>query len=291
MTAPKGTENPLQRLTSVWKSSRSCVRFVLALTATYLLTALLDPVQWQQGDPTDPLWPFRWLTSGTYQAIWLTITLTGGVAAALAAWKLNSGFLRPVVAIALFLHLSLIFSFGQIRHNQCALLWINILFALIPAAGLSTDTPISVIRRRECVRIVGIAQSLFLLFYSMAGLYKLCRMLQQEFLGQISILYPEAAARIVADWLIRDSQSAPLAEFIIQWPLLSHIGLIVCTLAEAMAIAAVFTSRLQVAIGLVLFAMHVGILFSLNIGFYLNAILLLRFIVLGPQIARKSANS
>lgn len=71
---------------------------------------------------------------------------------------------------------------------------------------------------------------------------------------------------------------------VINWPVISWCWLMACVLAETIAVFGVFGVRVQRSAGLILIGIHIGILFTLNIGFFLNLLLLLRLIVFGPPL-------
>ena len=226
----------------------------------------------------DPLWPVAWLDR-------VDLTLGGQLLThlALAAGLLGILFwrrlwVRVLVSLALLQFVALNNSFGWMGHAYHSWLWVSVAFWFLPSGGAAGSDASRAFRMRFLLGFSA-AQGLFLLFYSLSGVYKVWHAVAAPFTDNISGFSPSAMATTLA-WRTFETGSEPLwAAIVIQNPLLGWPLYLILYYVELFAIVALFRPRLHQLWGMLLIGFHIGTFLFMDITFpehvLINGLLLL----------------
>ena len=233
-----------------------------------------------RGEPTDPLWPISVLTSA-FGPEWLAqtqiIAAAGLIVGLLAAIFPGSLLWRLGVFLYLFLHAALWNSYGAINHSVH--FYIFIAFALLflpPTVGV----PKRMSRKDvlNCLMVFWFAQTLILLSYSLAGLWKIVE-------SQITLIAPTGFVRIMLSRIMDDVQpDVPLLmPYLAPYEYPAQILFLSLVYIQLFALLALFRPHLHRPLGIALILFHLGTGWLLNVWFREHVVFLGLFLVFSPM--------
>lgn len=251
------------------------VFYQLTLTSIYLWGKAATAT------PIDPLWPVFWVdyfAKPTAFAIAICVALAAGFAGVLMPQRQ----LVRVLVFGVYLLLNgLQNSFGKINHGDHPM--IAVAFVLIwlprwPASGQRN----SVSQAHLYLTVIGAAQVMVGLFYTMSGLWKVYFGVQQLVAGEINTFHPHALATLIAFRLLQTDQESILGGLIVAQPLLGwplHIGALYLELG---ALIAAFRPPLHRVWGIGLILFHMGTWLLMEIPFLPSMVLVGLLFVCSP---------
>ena len=234
-----------------------------------------------QVETLDPLWPVAWLDS-------IDLALGGQLLAqlALAAGLLGILFwrqlwVRVLVSLTLLQFVALNNSFGWMGHAHHSWLWVSVAFWFLPSGGATASGATRAFRMRFLLGFSA-AQGLFLLFYSLSGIYKVWHAIAALFTDGMSGFAPYAMATTLA-WRTFETGSEPLwASVVIQNPLLGWPLYLILYYVELFAIVILFRPRLHQLWGMLLIGFHLGTFLFMDITFPEHVLINGLLLVLSP---------
>lgn len=254
------------------------VYYVVTLFMLYdrsrVFTALGVP-----GDTLDPLLPVVWLEHVDHALAGRLLAQLALAAGLLGILLWRRLWVRGLVSAALLQFVALSNSFGWMGHAYHSWFWVSVAFWFLPADGAAVDSAGSRAGRMRFLLGFAAAQGLFLLFYSLSGVYKVGHAVATLFTDQISGFAPHAMATTLA-WRTFETGSEPLwAAVVIDNPLLGWPLYLTLYYVELFAIVALFRPRLHQLWGLLLIGFHIGTFLFMDITFpehvLLNGLLLM----------------
>jgi len=276
----KGTSEPGgQQSRFHWRDAHSQAQLgIRTLYAFQALIALHILPHWESllgREGFVPLWPVTWMDMAPEipaRAFILGLFFFGSIVAAIhpaPRWS------RALAFLGLFGYMAWHNSFGKIGHGLHVLLFIQFLMIWLPD-GWSRDSAQSQRpTRMATLYLFWCAQGVPLLAYSMAGLIKTGCAIYQLIAGQASAFGPEALPRHIADRLLQTGESAPLAQWVIDWPWLFVPMMWVTLYLELFAFWALFRPTLRKIFVVGLIAFHLGSFLTMGILFTHNMFLLI----------------
>ncbi|MDX8513514.1 hypothetical protein [Mesorhizobium captivum] len=233
----------------------------------------------QPGVAWDFLWPLAWLSDNAERSLRIMAVLC--FLASLAAFQ----FYRHAVARACFAGIFLLVatvpnSLGGINHPYHAWFLVGFLFIFLPD-GRPAD--MNRAGKLSYLTVIRAAQSLFLLFYTMTGTWKLFFGTASLAAGQFGNFSPEALPQTLANRILQTGTDPLLADFIINnawlaWPMFLCVIYI-----QVVSLAVAFRPRLHVLWGYFQIAFHLGTWLLMQIMFSEHVLLLAILLVLSPQ--------
>lgn len=229
-----------------------------------------------------PRWPVYWLrfvdTRAGIAAI-LCLHLLGGIfAVTLSRYR----WARAVIFVALLEHMALQFSFGAVNHGDHLGVLIAFVLIFLPA-GWTARGPAGRQVRAATLLVFSGAQSMILLTYSMAGMWKAGGILEQWIRGElVTYLHPQGLAYQVAAKMIEDEAPSLLGPWLVAHPWAGWLPGVVTIYLELFALWVVARPSLHRAWGLGLALFHLGSHLALGVGFPQNILWLALFLVLSP---------
>jgi hypothetical protein len=229
----------------------------------------------------DPRWPVVWLDSvGLGLGGWILAHL------ALAAGLLGILFwrrlwVRLLVSVALLQFVALNNSFGWMGHAYHSWFWVSVAFWFLPSGRAASIGATRASRMRFLLGFSA-APGLFLLFYSLSGVYKVVHAFAALFTDDISGFAPYAMATTLA-WRTFETGSEPLwASFVIQNPILGWPIYLTLYYVELFAIVVLFRPRLHQLWGMLLIGFHIGTFLFMDITFPEHVLINGLLLVLSP---------
>lgn len=262
--------------------SRAFVQSFPLVRLFYVLGFYLHCLQWTHWTTwvghtrLAALWPVAWFEPLGMTAP-VVFMITGGLTTALlTAWNPRPRSLRIAAAVFLWLQAAHFNSFGSTMHGWHVFLWTATLFCLLPTRAFAAHQdpiapphalPPRVVRETH-LRVFWSVQAATLLFYSMSGAFKLAAGVAQALAGEVGTLHPEALARHIAHRLMEGTPAPPpLGPWAVDHPHLIWPCFIAAVYLETLSFVAAFRPRLHRLWGLLLIAMHLGVMAMMGIEF------------------------
>ncbi len=226
--------------------------------------------------------PLTWLPPSALVPALAGMAAAGLLAAAL--WPQR----RPTRVFALLattLWASTQYSLGTVSHGWHPWIWCYVALAWLPDSDRQGESK----PRGDWCFAIWLSQALFMLSYSMAGLWKVqgaC--LQRMVEGQLSYLHLTGLSQQVADRVLESGVSPWLGHLVIETPVLGFVLIWAAIYLEFGALAAAFRPELHRLWGALLISMHIGIDLCMNLPFR-SAVLLLGILMIGSPIARPAS--
>lgn len=228
------------------------------------------------------LWPVMWLDGILMQegilGILILYLVGSGLAMVLPQWFV----IRLLAFLGVFSFWALNNSTGKIGHSLHLMILISFVLLWLPTGWHSPNA--SRMIRSSLLWVIGGAQAVMLLSYSMAGLVKLIAGLAQLVQGEPNVFFPDALARHVADRLLQTGSESWVGEILIDHLWISGPLMWFTLYIEFFAIWAVFRPRLQPWFAAALISFHIGSYFSMTIIFPQNCVLLGLFLAAQPTV-------
>lgn len=293
----KKTISSIYKLEFVKESAKSRVSFERAETIVsifyflQLAFSLLGLIKIGGGDPGRtgflPIWPVSWSGILPYSEVAKTVFLFYLATAFFAAffWR------RRVGKIVAFLGILQVHawdsSFGNINHFLYPWLYTSFIFIFLPNTTQSKKLTTEI--RQKFMLVFWGAQALFLLTYSLSGIWKFYWGIRQLVEGQMGSFSPYAFSYQVAGKFIRNNKDAFLSRIITEnpipfWPF--YLGAIY---TEIFALWVAFKPSLHKIWGILLISLHVGNLLFLGIPFF-ESIVLLSILFLNSPFTKKGTS-
>lgn len=233
------------------------------------------------GDLT-PRWPVFWLRFVDVRmgiAAILGLHLLGGL---LGVTLSRYRWARVAVFVSLLEHMALKFSFGAVNHGDHLGVLVSFVLIFLPD-GWHVLRPASRAVRAATLIVFSGVQSLILLTYSMAGMWKAGGILQQWLRGEvITYLHPRGLAYQIAGKMIEDDAASLLGPWLVEHPWVGWLPGIAAVCLELFALWVVARPSLHRAWGLGLALFHVASHLTLGVGFPQNILWLSLFLVFSP---------
>jgi len=205
-------------------------------------------------DQFDPRWSVAWLEAFPFDHAVLIVTSLFLASAFLAALFFKHRWARAAAFLGLFFYHGFMSSFGAPEHNL--LMWVYpMLFCIfIPDVW---DKPLDVLdRKKVLVAFLGV-QAYIGVVYSMAGVSKLWRGLEQFVAGQAHVFSPDAFALHIADWLPTIGSPSLLGPMIVEHPLLGWSLFLGSLYFQVCTLYALFRPKLHLVWGVYLLLFYI----------------------------------
>lgn len=218
-----------------------------------------------------PIWPISWvgsLEATTASKVVFLFYLASSFFATLF-WRRRIGKIIGFLGI-LQIH-AWDSSFGYMNHFLYPWLYTSFLFIFLPDThkkGIKLKT------RKKFMLVFWGAQALFLLTYTLSGLWKVYWGVRQPIEDQLGSFSAYGFSYQAAAHFLRDNRSFLLTELVINNPIPAWLFYLGGIYTEFFAIWAAFKPNLHKLWGLLLIGLHVGILFVLGIPFFESIVLL-----------------
>lgn len=268
---PAGTFTHQARAYTLARQIIRIFYWVILFEVSRLLTG--SWLAWQTLEEIAPVWPVAWIS---LTGIPLGINLIGASAyltAILAALFTERRIFRILLAISFLMLIGFWNSFGKINHGYHTWLAVTFFFIFLPD-GNWQDIEKSIGKRHQFLTVFWSAQAAIFFFYSMSGFLKIGWGLVQMVSGEYGLFHPLGFSYQVAQSLVKTNETALLADFVINNPLLGWPLYILAALFETFAIIAAFRPKAHRTWGTFLALFHVGSFFIMNIRFITNILLL-----------------
>ena len=228
------------------------------------------------GPPTAPLWPIAlleqltgvgWLANSTaISAAGMSVALLAAVVPRVLLWRLG-------VFLYVLLYVAVRSSYGSINHGNYFFLYVSFALLFLP----SRDKTQELARRSvlSCLAVLWLTQSILLLPYSLAGLWKLWH-------GRLELLSSDSMVRVLLGRAIDNADIGPLLPFVSQHQYLAQAMLLVTVYVQLFALVAVFRPHLHRPFGIFLIIFHIGSDWLMNITFSGNILMIGLFLVMSP---------
>ena len=253
-------------------------RFYYLFTAYSIATSMPFSRSWGN-PPPDPLWPISFLQDLTGLG-WLdnvtAISIAASVIALLAVIFPGGLIWRLGVFLYLFLIGALDNSYFYVSHIVHFYLYISFALLFLPPR-LGRPEKMSRQDAMSCIMVFWFTQSILLLSYSLAGLWKVLQ-------SHLELFAPDGFVRIMMAYLMSDGRTVPpLLPLAVTWDFPAQLMLLVTVYVQFFAILALFRPYLHRPFGIVLILFHYGNDWLLNLPyFYFHIVFLGLFLVFSP---------
>lgn len=257
------------------------VRCFYLINAIFALQRMMSPLSINHSKTFSPLWPIAFLGGQSPELVRTFVSVAWVVSAILVCLLPFIRANRIVACVGLLFYAAYFSSFGKIDHGFHMLLWTSFFLIFLPAGEVDSIRR-SRLRRHEFLNVIWAAQCAILLFYTMAGVWKLLYLPYHFVCSEVSSLNPNALSWQIAAVVTTKTELPPLSDFLIHHPIISYPAYLGALYIETFAIVVAFRPRLHRIWGLALFGMHIGIKLSMGISFFYTTILLLILFVHSP---------
>ncbi len=270
------------------RQTEACGRVLLLVRLYYValsyfaVTLLPEWTGFLRHPGLDPLWPVAWLprfSDDLGRGAILSLYLGGTI---LASFAPGSRLARILAWLGLFEFVAFNNSFGKIGHSLHACVLTGFVLIFLP----SGDRRESRLWRQSTLQVFWLAQLVFLLVYSMAGLGKACGFFYQLFTGQMTLLDPHSFAAQVAERLLQTDSQSSLGDWLIRWYWVGWPFYVGMVYIQFFSVWAAFRPRLLRPWALALVLFHVGSYFIFTIIFAPNILLIGLFLLAAPGARR-----
>ena len=228
----------------------------------------------------DFLWPVAWLSAFKASDIveWISVA---SLAASMLAFQFPANRLSRVLFAVLFLlTVAIENSQGAMDHAYHAWLWIGICFVFLPRLRSTGALPRVV--KMAYLTVIASTQTLILLFYSIAGFWKVFQGLKPLLQGTEGNFAPRGLALQLADRMLTTGTSPLLGDFAVAnywliWPMFLFLIYV-----QLVAVLVALRPRLHIAWGYILIIFHIGTWLLMEIEFPEHVLLLGLLFVMSP---------
>ncbi|MDE1171171.1 MAG: hypothetical protein PW734_08200 [Verrucomicrobium sp.] len=268
-----------RRQTVAWRQSRVIVQLYYAILS-YMAISLLP--SWNgliHAREFDPLWPVAWLRHVPQEAgitSILALYIAGAVA---AAFMPGSRTARLLAWLGLFQFAAFNNSFGKIGHSLHAWVLTGLVLVFLPGPRSTSRRA----ARQGYLQVFWLAQAVFMLTYSMAGLGKVAGCIYQFCVGEMTVFNPHSFAYQVAGRLIQTGMDSPVGAWLIHYYWAGWPAYLAMIYIQLFSFWVVFRPALMRPWALALILFHVGSFFIFTILFSPSILLIGLFLVAAPQ--------
>lgn len=237
--------------------------------------------RWLEIESIMPLWPVFWinLISLKYAVnILFSFTLISTFFCFLFPYK---RLLRILVFISLLEFYAFLNSFGKVGHSFHILIYFSFVFIFLPE-GKKDELENSIKKRQTYLNTIFASQILFMLTYSLSGLWKVLYGLEQFIEGDINAFSPYALALLIYSSLQQTNSQSILGIVITDYPLLGWPLYISTIYIELFSVVAVCKPSIHRLWGISLIIFHIFTFLTMKIHFPRNIFLLTLFFVYSP---------
>jgi hypothetical protein len=211
------------------------------------------------------LWPLKLpLSIMSIEVFFYMITFLSIFCFIVTSLYRNILFLRIATFIVLFIMIAAENSFGKINHGYHPYIFISFFFIFI--SNKKNSVSISSYYRNISVFIL--AQSSFLLLYSISGFWKLFYGIRDLRWGNSNFLQKEGFSTLVVKRILQTESQPLLADFIIHEPWLGRLLFLCGILTETGAVFFILFSSLLPHLSVLFILLHLGNILLLGISFY-----------------------
>ena len=236
----------------------------------------------------DFLWPLVWVDYFDANLVLELLSILTLIGALAALQFRRYRLVRLVFALLFFLTATSVNSTGGINHPYHAWLMTGFVFVLLPDGRIEEFSRAS---RMSYLTVLLTAQAMFMLTYTMAGLWKVV-------LGAVAFLadIPGNFSSMALSWTIANRSlqtgtSPLLADFVVLNPLVVWPGFLAVMYVQVFALVATFRPRLHVLWAYALISFHIGTWLTMEIIFIQHALLLTILFVMSPFAPRNEEMS
>lgn len=230
-------------------------------------------------------WSVEWLTAFTFDHAILIATGFFLVGSFLAAVFFTHRSARVLAFFSLFFFHGFVSSFGGPDHNW--LMWVYPLFFLIFIPDVWGRAADVLERKKVLLAFLG-AQMYIGVVYSMAGISKLWRGVEQLLAGQAHVFSPDAFALHIANWLPTIGSPSLLGPEIVAHPYLGWPLFIGSLYFQIFTVYAVFRPKLHFLWGIFLLLFYIFNFLTMNIV-YINSFFLIAALMLFSPFEREAS--
>ena len=280
----------------VWRAQRQQFLHAELLIRAFYLTVTFVLVtetpgwsDWINRDAIRPLWPIHWFDY-VDASLGTLIVLMGSLTSALMAAALPSVRVCRLL-VALFLLMS-----GALYNSSAGVVitygfhgwfWTATIFVFLPD---TTEARQHIAARQRYLQVFWSAQAALLLFYSLAGSFKLLGGIYQFLIDEPGLFSSESLARHIANRLLEGGASPPIpvGGWIISNPGMGAALLWGTVYFQISAIVVAFRPELHRIWAIALIILHLGIYFSMGILFAWQIALVGLLILCSPFVEEAS---
>ncbi|MEM6971701.1 MAG: hypothetical protein AAF577_02760 [Pseudomonadota bacterium] len=270
---------------------RMAERCIFIIQIYYLLTlARLYSVGHQytsfsrHPDELMPLWPMAWLPlDASINDAFSGLVLAMQVIGVLGLFFWRHFIVRLLVCVAFLQHMTFANLGGAINHGLHEWFWLSFILLFLPA-GLwrQRDDALSRHQRVGVMTVFAAAGGFILMFYSLSGYYKLRELVLTEAHGVYGALHWDSMAQIVGGRMFDTMSDPPLAEFLLNYPILGWPMFMLLYYVEVFAFIAIFRPVLLKPFAVVLILFHIGTFLFLDIAFDDHVVINGLFMLMSP---------
>lgn len=271
------TTNPLAKLRNNHLRDLLATRFIYGVLAFHCFASLKEWPVWFGTTPVNfrPVWIVSWLSTEQAPTLWIVTTCAGLVLSGMLASGLNARWLRLVATFCLLLHFSIEDSRDNIRHGEHALLWVCLVLCMIPSSSTKLSHRHKMLKH---ARVLGTAEAMVFLFYTMAGMIKVLTSVAQGMKGEKTLLHPDSGALIISEWLLRGDATSVCGRWLVEHRYVAWLGMLSSVCLEVFALLPLLWKAARPFVCTGLIGMHVGIGLSMDVWFPENVLLLAVFL-------------
>lgn len=238
-------------------------------------------------DRFHPIWPVAWLSYFDFAQAVIIIPGLFLLGMTLASFFFSHRIARIFAFLTLFQYHAFVSSFGAPDHT--IFVWIYPLLFLIFLPDLwKKEKPTFLEKKKFLVGFLGV-QIYIGVIYSLAGLGKVVRGLEQLLAGQANFLSPDAFALHIANWLPNLGSESLLGPFIIWHPLVGWPLFLGMLYFQVFTLFAIFRPALHWLWGIFLILFYIFNFLTMDIvfvdTFFLIAALLLNSPFSPPRVS------
>ncbi len=253
-----------ERINIAYDRSRWIVQFYY-LASAYIAYEICPEIHvlWEQSETWELLWPVQWigwLGIGRWPE-WVPVAC---IIASLVAFQFPTRMLpRGIVAALSVLVVALTNSQGAMGHAYHYWAWIGVCFAFLP------NTPTIATRefKMTYLSVIVAVQILILLFYSLAGLWKVRHGMVVLFQGGEGNFAPRGLALQLADRMLATNTKPLLADLAISYYWISWPAFVGVIYFQFTAVLVALRPRLHLLWAYVLISFHLGTWLLMEISF------------------------
>lgn len=268
---------PFAALKTAFEKSETAVRFFYLVSTLIVYNSMAYSRRVvENAESIEYRWSVEWLAGTNLTVVADLFCLVAACATIIAFIQPRYLIPRIAFAFSLFMIASLNASFGGINHNYHAWLWIAVAFCFLPTGYDKRPDKLSF-----CTVFVT-AQALVLLFYSMAGAWKVLYGLVSISQGMEGNFSPRGLALSLADRVMQTGTDPTFAPFVIENYYLAWLFFLGIIYVQLTSIMVAFRPQLHLFWGLFLVAFHTGTWYLMQIPFPRHVVMLMILLVASP---------
>ena len=277
---PTGAKELFRGVTDSVAAAEWCVKLYYA-ASVYVAARLLSVADSavMQVDNWDLLWPLAWL-EGSHFGYILRLLSVACFLSSLVAFQFHRHLAARVAFLVLFFLVATVpNSLGGINHPYHAWIWVGFALLFLPDGNPETFDRSN---KLSYLTIIRLAQAMFLLTYSMSGLWKVFYGTVDALSGRAGNFSPPALTWTLADRILQTGSDPLLADVLIRNTWLAWPAFVMVIYIQVVSVIVAFRPSLHVSWGYLLIGFHFGTWVLMQIMFSEQVLLLLILFVLSP---------